>query len=115
LFLTVDPGLLLTPKTLIYANLGIGIVSTTGAVTTQTRYATSVPGAYTSYSTTQNESETKEVFSGIAGVGIRQAFSKHISMSAEIDHVAPSASDLPPGVSDLDYNEGLINFIYTFN
>lgn len=106
LFATIMPGVLVTPKTLLYANLGIGIVNMEGSV----KYSTAIPGTFQA----NNEDETKDVVSGIAGIGVRQAFSQHISMSAEVDHVAPNSGDLPPGVSDLDYNEGLVNFIYTF-
>lgn len=108
--MTVQPGLLITPKTLLYTNLGIGVVNVEGSSSLTT--TSSAPGTFSANAGKQDE--TKNAFSGIAGIGVRQAFTQNISISAEVDHVAANSSDLPQGLDSLSYNEGLVNFINTF-
>lgn len=99
IFLVITPGLLITQKTLLYANLGAGEVNAEYSQDSSVKSVTSTDGPHNSWS-------------AIYGVGLKRGLNDYISIGAEYNHVVAGSAGLSNNVSSLDYNEGLVNLTF---
>ena len=98
-FAVITPGILITQKTLLYANLGVG----------------EVDAKYTQSSVVKNETTTDgphESWSAIYGIGLKRGLNDYISIGAEFNRVNAGSAGLSNNISALDYNEALVNLTF---
>lgn len=99
IFVVLTPGLLITQRTLLYANLGAGEVNAEYSQDSSVKSVTSTDGPHNSWS-------------AIYGVGLKRGLNDYISIGAEYNHVVAGSAGLSNNVSSLDYNEGLVNLTF---
>ncbi len=98
-FIVLTPGILITQRTLLYANLGLGQVNANYSQDSLIKNATSIDGPH-------------ESWSAIYGIGLKRGLNDYISLGAEFNHVDAGSAGLSNNISALRYNEGLINLTF---
>jgi len=95
-FGVITPGILITQKTLLYANLGLG----------------EVDAKYSNNKAVKTQDSPHYSWSTIYGVGIKRGLNNHISIGAEYNRVLAGSAGISNNISKLNYNEGLVNLTF---
>jgi len=98
-FVMLTPGLLITQRTLLYANLGAGEADVKYSQGSSVKSITPTSGPHNSWS-------------GIYGIGLKQGLNDYVAIGAEYDHVAAGSAGLANNISSLGYNEASVNLTF---